>query len=93
MFFLRTPHLNLATSCIETSRCVLVPFSTDGRVDIRELHEEFCRANKNLYIAPHLPTYEEEAEWLADMEKKIQARELFENFILEKDSHRLLGAG
>ena len=33
MSFLRNPHLDLTTSRIETDRCVLVPFSTDGRED------------------------------------------------------------
>jgi hypothetical protein len=82
--FLTTPHLDLTLSRIETPRCLLVPFSTDGRVDIRELQEEFCRANKDLYVSLNLPTYEEEVVWLTDMEQKIEKRELFENFILEK---------
>ena len=67
MPFLRNPHLDLTTSRIETSRCVIVPFSTDGRVDIRELQEEFCLANKNLWIAPVLPNYKEEMEFVTDI--------------------------
>jgi hypothetical protein len=50
MSFLRNIHLDLTTSRIETDRCVLVPYSLDGRVDIRELQEEFCLANKNLWV-------------------------------------------
>ena len=93
MLFLKNPHLPLSTSRLETLRCVLVPFSTDGRVDIHELQEEYCKANKDLYISPHLPTYEEEVAWLTDMEQKIEKRELFENFILERSSDRLLWCG
>jgi hypothetical protein len=64
MSFLRNPHLDLTTSRIETDKCVLVPFSLDGRVDIRELQEEFCLANKDLWVSPFLPSYEEEIVWL-----------------------------
>ncbi len=91
MSFLHNRYLNFPTSRIETSRCVLVPFSLDGRVDIRELNVEFCRANKNLYVSPNLPTYEEEFEYVKNAAKKITKWEEFENFILEKDSWRLLG--
>ncbi len=40
MSFLSNPHLDLTISHIETARCVLVPFSLDGRVDIHELQEK-----------------------------------------------------
>jgi hypothetical protein len=72
MPFLSHPHLSLSDSRIETSRCVLVPFSLDGRVDIRELQEEFCRANKDLYVSPYLPSYEEEVAFIAQSEEKIR---------------------
>ena len=84
MPFLSNPHLDLTTSRIETERCVLVPFSTDGRVDIRELAEEFCRANKDLYVSPFLPTYEQEFEFIRMQEEAIRNGEVFENFILDK---------
>lgn len=91
--FLQDPHLDLTTSRIETDRCVLVPFSTDGRVDIRELQEEFCRANKNLYVSSILPTYEQEMDYVRASEEKIARGEEFENFILDKSSNSLVGAG
>jgi hypothetical protein len=84
MPFLSNPHLFLSDSRIETNRCVLVPFSTDGRVNIRELQEEFCLANKNLYISSILPTYEQELEYIRAAEEKIARGEEFENFILGK---------
>ena len=92
MPFLRNPHLDLTTSRIETARCVIVPFSTDGRVDIRELGEEFCKANKNLYVSPFLPNYEEEMEFVTKMIELIVQREVFENVIIEKDTNKLIGA-
>jgi hypothetical protein len=64
MSFLSNPHLDLTTVRIETPRCVLVPFSLDGVVDIHELTDEFCRANRDLYVSPFLPTYEQELEYL-----------------------------
>lgn len=91
MSFLRNPDLDLTTSRIETLRCFLIPFSLDGRVDICELQEEFCKANKNLWISPVLPSYEEEVIWLTWVEEKMRNRELFENFILEKDTGRFIG--
>ncbi len=86
MNFLRNSHLDLTTSRIETTRCLIIPFSLDGRVDIRELQEEFCKANKNLWVSPFLPSYEEEVVWLTRVEEEMRNRELFENFILEKDT-------
>jgi hypothetical protein len=93
MFFLKNPHLDLTTSRIETARCLLVPFSTDGRVDIHELQEEFCRANKNLYVSSILPTYEQEVDYVRASEEKIARGEEFENFILDKRNNALIGAG
>lgn len=84
MPFLLNPHLDLTTQIIETPRCVIIPFSTDGRVDIRELAEEFCKANKDFFVSPFLPTYEQELEFVGMQEMAIQNREVFENFILEK---------
>lgn len=91
MQFLRNPHLDLTTSRIETERCVLIPFSTDGRVDIRELTEEFCKANKNLYVSDFLPTYEQEVIWLQQLEEQIKNKEVFENFILSRERGKLIG--
>ena len=91
MSFLLDPHLDLTLSRIETPRCLMVPFSTDGRVDIRELAAEFSQANKDLYVSPYLPSYEEELEFIKRNELAIQNREVFENFILEKGSMRLIG--
>ena len=93
MPFLKNPYSDLTTSRIETLRCILVPFSTDGRVDIHELQREFAKANKNLYVVPIIPTYEEELEYVRKAEEKIARWEEFENFILEKDANRLLGCG
>ncbi len=81
--FLKNPHLDLTTSRIETARCVIVPFSTGGRVDIRELQEEFCKANRNLWVSPVLPDYDGEYEYVRSSESKIQKWEEFENFILD----------
>jgi hypothetical protein len=91
MTFLTNPHLDLTISRIETERCILVPFSTDGRVDIRELAEEFCKANKDLYVSPFLPTYEQELEFIKSQEEAIRKREVFENFILDKLTNRFIG--
>jgi hypothetical protein len=66
MSFLRNPHLDLTTIHIETPRCVLVPFSIDGRVDIRELQEEFCRMNQDYSVSQFLPTYEEELKFVEE---------------------------
>ena len=90
MPFLRNPHLDLTTSRIETARCLLVPFSLDGRVDIRELQEEFCKANKNLWVSPVLPDYDEEYEYVRASEEKMARGEEFENFILDKTTKQLI---
>lgn len=92
MTFLLNPHLDLTTQIIETPRCLIVPFSTDGRVDIRELTEEFCKANKDLLVSPFLPTYEQELDFVEQSILSMKQWEIFENFILEKWSNRLIGA-
>jgi hypothetical protein len=93
MPFLSNSHLDLTISRIETARCILVPFSTDAGVDIRELQEEFCRVNKNLYVSSILPTYDQELEYVRASEEKIARGEEFENFILDKRKNTLIGAG
>ena len=93
MSFLKNPHLDLINSRIETARCILVPFSTDGRVDIRELQQEFCRANKKLWVSPILPNYYQEYDYLKSSEEKIAQGREFENFILDKRKQILIGAG
>lgn len=91
MSFLLSPHLDLTLSRIETTRLVLVPFSLDGRVDVRELTEQFCLANQDLYVSPFLPTYEQELEFIKIQEESIRNREVFENFIIEKNTGKLIG--
>lgn len=91
MSFLLNPHLDLTTVRIETKRCVLVPFSLDGRVDIHELTDEFCRANKDLYVSPFLPNYEQEVEFLQKVLQDIEDKRVLELFILEKDINRFIG--
>jgi hypothetical protein len=66
--WLKNPHLDLTTLRIETDRCIIVPFSSDGRVDIRELWEEFCKVNIDYAVGPIYPTYEQEIEFVAQME-------------------------
>ena len=90
MPFLRNSHLDLTTVRIETPRCVIVPFSLDGRVDIHELAKEFCKANKNLWVSEFLPNYEEEMVFITGAIEQIERRELFENFILEKETGKLI---
>ena len=90
MSFLSSPHLDLTTSRIETARCVIVPFSLDGRVDIHELTDEFCRANKDLWVSEFLPNYDEERAFVTGVIEQIERRELFENFILEKETGKLI---
>ena len=72
---------------------MVIPFSKDGRVDIRELQEQFCLSNKNLYVSPILPTYEQELEYVRTSEEKIARSEEFENFILDKTTNKLIWAG
>ena len=91
MTFLRNSHLDLTTVRIETERCVLMPFSTDGRVDIHELTAEFCKANKNLDVSPFLPTYEQEVEFLQKVMQDIADKKVLELFVLEKDTNRFIG--
>lgn len=91
MTFLKNPHLDLTTQIIETPRCLIVPFSLDGRVDIHELAIEFCKANKDLYVSPFLPNYEQEIEFIKMNEEAIENGEVFENFILHKDTGGLIG--
>lgn len=62
-------------------------------MDIQELQVEFSKANRDLYVVPKTPTYEEELEYVRKAEEKIGKWEDFENFILSKDEGRLLGCG
>lgn len=88
----KSPRLDLTSFRLETDRCIIVPFSSDGRVDIQELWEEFCRANKELYVSPVIPTYEQELEYVRASEEKMARWEEFENFILDRETKQLIGA-
>lgn len=90
--FLRNTHLDLTKEVIETSRCIIVPFSFDVGVDLREFQEEFCKANKDLYVSPFIPIYEEEVDFVRGVSEQIARWETFENFLLEKDTGKLIGA-
>jgi hypothetical protein len=92
MLLLKDPYLDLIHQYIETERCVIVPFSTDGIVDIKELTREFCKANKNYWISKTLPDYEEELELVKTIIIAMGNNEVFENFIIHKDSGELVGA-
>lgn len=91
MSFLLNPHLNLTTVRIETKRYVLVPFSLDGRVDIHELTEEFCKVNKDFFVSPFLPNYEQEIKFLQKVMQDIEEKKVLELFILEKNTNRFIG--
>lgn len=93
MPLLSNPHLDLNISRIETARCILVPFSTDGRVDIREMQKEFCRINKNRWVSDLLPDYYQEYDYIKESESKIAQGIEFENFILDRRKNNLIGAG
>ncbi len=91
MSFLRNLHLDLSIVRIETERCVLVPFSLDGRVDIHELQEEFCKANSNFFVSPFLPTYEQEIHYIERVIKDMEEKIVLELLILDKDTNRFIG--
>lgn len=91
MPLLSNPHLDLTTSRIETERCLLVPVSLDAGVDIEELTSLFAKVNKNLWVAPHIPSFKEEENWVRDTATLIARGQEFENFILGKDTRRLIG--
>jgi hypothetical protein len=88
--WLINPHLDLTNIRLETDRCIIVPFSSDGRVDIYELWEEFCRVNKNYTVGPLMPTYEQEVGFISQIEQGIAHREYLECFILEKNTKKLI---
>lgn len=91
MTFLRNPHLDLTQVRIETARCVLVPFSTDGRVDLHELQEAFCEANYNLFIGPKMPSYEQEVEYVKGVMRDMTEGKVLELFILNRETGKFLG--
>lgn len=91
MPFFSTPHIDLIHEHIDTPRCFLLPFSVDGRVDIRELAEEFCKANKDHYVSDFHPTYEEEIDFVLSIVEGMKRGELFENFIFDRESLKFIG--
>ena len=92
MNWLQHWDINLASESIHTERCILVPFSLDVWVDMEELTREFCKANKDLFISPFLPTVTEEIEYIQNAANAIIQNEVFENFILDKQTHSLIGS-
>lgn len=91
MFWLKDPHLDLTKESIETARCILLPFSKQSGAFIKEVREEFLLANRNLWISPFTPTFEEEARFFEEMIEKIENREIFECYIFDKITKEFLG--
>lgn len=91
MHWLRDPHLDLPQSRIETDRCVIVPFSLD-LVRVEDIWAAYCQANRHHFVSPHTPeTPEDEEKFLSSVRVSIERREVFENFIFEKESRQFLG--
>lgn len=86
MLLFKDPYLDLIHQYIETDRCVIVPFSTDGIVDIKDLNKEFNKANKNLWITSALRDMEDESEFVKMKIISMGNNEIFENFIIQKES-------
>lgn len=91
MLLFKDPYLDLIHQYIETDRCVIVPFSTDGIVDIKDLNKEFNKANKNLWITSALRDMEDESEFVKMKIISMGNNEIFENFIIQKESWELIG--
>lgn len=91
MLLLKNPYLDLIHQYIETERCVIVPFSTDGIVDIKDHNREFNLANKNLWISKNLRDMGDEMEFIKTRMISMGNNEVFENFVLQKESGELIG--
>lgn len=89
--WLQTGERDLSRERIETERCIITPFSFDTGVAMEELTQEFCKANKDLFVSPFLPTLPEEIEFVTKVVNAIMNGETFENFILEKETRALIG--
>ncbi len=91
MLLLKNPYLDLIHQYIETERCIIVPFSTNGLIDIKEYYREFNKANKDGWLTDvEIDPYDE----LEITKKNIITmgnNERFDNFILNKETGDLLG--
>ena len=92
MIHLKDPYLDLATQYIETDRCIIIPFSTKSIIDLRELTHEFRRANVHRWINDMQPDIEDEFEYVKNTMIAIGNNEVFENFIVHRDSGDFLWA-
>ncbi len=86
MILLKDPYLDLVHQYIETDRCIIVPFSLEGIVNIEEITHEFRLANKNKWINQMDPDIDEEVEYIKRTMNAMGNSELFENFIFHKES-------
>jgi RimJ/RimL family protein N-acetyltransferase len=89
--WLQAGSRDLSSERIQTERCIITPFSFDAGVDMAELTREFCKANKDLFVNPFLPTLPEEIEFVTKVVNAIMNGDTFENFILEKETRALIG--
>ncbi len=91
MLKLRNPDIILKNEEIITERLLLSPFALH-KVNVLEVWQEFCMANRNLFIAPENPeTIEQEISFLKLFERKNELHEAFQLFIFEKANHRFIG--
>jgi hypothetical protein len=90
MYWLKNPHLDILSTRIHTPRCTLSPYTLDGTLDIQLFATEFCKANKNLYVSPYLPTYEEEYIFIQENVEKMKNRECIECTIYDTDTATMI---
>lgn len=90
MLLLKDPYLELLHQYIETDRCIIVPYSTDGIVNLKDLNREFNKVNKKLWITDSLRDPVDEIEYIKTKIISMGNGEVFENFIIHKETWELL---
>ena len=92
MIQLKNPYLDLAYQYIETQRCIVVPFSLDSIVDIKEFAWELNKANKNSWIDTKHFNYKETIVFVKSILISMGNAEEFYNFIIDRETGKFLWA-
>lgn len=86
----KNPSYQFSNVSISTSRCILRPFHFDG-IDFKKLAEDFCAANKDLFISQYLPNEEEEKSYIQEVIENMNHGNTLDFFIYDRNSENIIG--
>ncbi len=89
--YLKDPTYNIEKLVLETPRCRIEPFRTEG-INFEELQQAFVAANEKLYVNANNPTVEEERVFINGAIGNRIIGKALECYIFDRNTGSLIGS-